>query len=182
MGLLKNVLSFMGFETEEGYEGYSDPEAGLNVLKEQAKKTEAQQQIRTQKAALIDFQTIPKKGIKTLRSAGSMPGASTEMILCEPKSHEDSVILSTYIKQGKPVIVNLKYLDATAGKRLIDFVCGTVYAFEGHMQKLGGNIFLFTPQNIGIVNKQHDEFEFNQEKPQAEIDKAVQEEMFYKTA
>lgn len=178
MGLLKNILSFMGFETEEGYEGYSNPEAGLNVLKEQAKKSEAQQQLRTQKAALIDLQTIPKKGIKPLRTSG----VSTEMILCEPKTHDDSQILSNYIKQGKPVIVNLKYLDATAGKRLIDFVCGTVYAFDGHMQKLGGNIFLFTPQNIDIVNKQHDEFEFNQEKTPAETAKVLQEEMFYKTA
>lgn len=182
MGLLKKVLSFMGFDTEEGYEGYNDSGASLNVLKEQTKKSETQQQLRTQKAALIDFQSIPKKGIKSLRTASSMSGLSTEMILCEPKSHEDSVILSSYIKEGKPVIVNLKYLDATAGKRLIDFVCGTVYAFEGHMQKLGGNIFLFTPQSIGIVNRQHDEFEFNQEQRQPESNKIVQEEMFYKTA
>ena len=43
-------------------------------------------------------------------------------------------------------------MDGTAGKRLIDFVCGTAYAINGHMMKIGENIFLFTPANVLIVD------------------------------
>ena len=48
--------------------------------------------------------------------------------------------------------MNLKHLDEIAGKRLIDFVCGTAYAIGGHMMKIGDQIFLFTPKNIHITD------------------------------
>ena len=47
-------------------------------------------------------------------------------------------------------MINLKHLDTTEGMRLIDFVCGTAYAIDGHMLKIGDSIFLFTPNNIAI--------------------------------
>jgi cell division inhibitor SepF len=49
------------------------------------------------------------------------------------------------------VIVNLKHLDPAEGTRLIDFVCGTAYAIDGHMMKIGDTIFLFTPSTIAIT-------------------------------
>ncbi|MFA4906445.1 MAG: cell division protein SepF, partial [Candidatus Margulisiibacteriota bacterium] len=38
------------------------------------------------------------------------------------------------------------------GTRLIDFVCGTAYAIDGHMMKIGETIFLFAPSNIAITS------------------------------
>ena len=60
-----------------------------------------------------------------------------------------SAVVNFFIT-GKPVIINLKHLDSNSGKRLIDFVCGTAYAINGHMMKIGENIFLFTPSNVLI--------------------------------
>ena len=48
------------------------------------------------------------------------------------------------------MVINLKHLDPNEGTRLIDFVCGTAYAIDGHMIKIGDSIFLFTPSNILI--------------------------------
>src|SRR5690606_9537434 len=81
----------------------------------------------------------------------SFPSVSS-LVIVEPKIYEDSLSISTYLKEGKPVIVNLKHLDPVNGKRLVDFVCGTAYAFEGNMQKIGQNIFLFTPSSVNIVD------------------------------
>ena len=50
------------------------------------------------------------------------------------------------------MIVNLKHLDPAEGTRLIDFVCGTAYAIDGHMVKIGESIFLFTPGIIAIIS------------------------------
>ncbi|MFH1825974.1 MAG: cell division protein SepF [bacterium] len=75
-----------------------------------------------------------------------------EIISYEPKVYEDSLNISSHLRTGNPVIINLKHLDPAEGTRLIDFVCGTAYAIEGHMMKVGESIFLFTPHNIAITS------------------------------
>ena len=80
--------------------------------------------------------------------------ALEEIKIEEPRIYEDSLNIATHLRENKPVIVNLKYLDNTAGKRLIDFVCGTAYAINGHMMKIGENIFLFTPEHVLIVDSE----------------------------
>ena len=75
-----------------------------------------------------------------------------EIMFYEPKVYEDSLNISTNLRAGSPVIVNLKHLDPAEGTRLIDFVCGTAYAIDGHMMKIGESIFLFTPGSIAITS------------------------------
>lgn len=75
-----------------------------------------------------------------------------EIMSYEPKVYEDSLNISTNLRAGSPVIINLKHLDPTEGTRLIDFVCGTAYAIDGHMMKIGESIFLFTPSGIAITS------------------------------
>ena len=85
----------------------------------------------------------PKKG----KNSSS---AEYEIVIHEPKIYEDSLTISMQLRAGSPVIINLRHLDPTEGTRLIDFVCGTAYAIDGHMIKIGESIFLFTPSNIII--------------------------------
>ena len=75
-----------------------------------------------------------------------------EVVIYEPKVYEDSLSVSSKLREGNPVIINLKHLDAEEGTRLIDFVCGAAYAIDGHMMRIGESIFLFTPTNIVISN------------------------------
>ncbi|MDC0036850.1 cell division protein SepF [bacterium] len=93
----------------------------------------------------------PFKG-SLVHSQNTRPFASSEIQVLEPKVYEDSLNIAAYLRDNKPVIINLKYLDPDPGKRLIDFVCGTAYAINGHMKKVGEHIFLFTPSNVLIVN------------------------------
>src|SRR3989338_1487028 len=76
----------------------------------------------------------------------------SDIMVYEPKIYEDSLNISTNLRGGSPVIVNLKHLDPAEGTRLIDFVCGTAYAIDGHMMKIGETIFLFAPSSIAIVS------------------------------
>ena len=85
----------------------------------------------------------PRKG----KSSGS---SEYEIVIHEPKVYEDSLTISTQLRSGSPVVINLRHLDPNEGTRLIDFVCGTAYAIDGHMIKIGESIFLFTPSNIVI--------------------------------
>jgi len=74
------------------------------------------------------------------------------IIYNEPKIYEDSLNISADLRRGAPVLINLKHLEPAEGTRLIDFVCGTAYAIDGHMMKIGESIFLFTPNHINIVD------------------------------
>ena len=67
-----------------------------------------------------------------------------EITIEAPTNYEDATQIATHLLENKPVIVNLKNLENDISKRLIDFVCGTAYAINGHMMKIGDTIFLFT--------------------------------------
>jgi cell division inhibitor SepF len=96
----------------------------------------------------LDMNTFLKGERRPRRE--SAEGGGAEITIYEPKIYEDSLNISTNLRSGSPVIVNLKHLDPGEGTRLIDFVCGTAYAIDGHMMKIGDTIFLFTPSAIAI--------------------------------
>jgi len=150
MGFWNNAKVFMGFEEELLESAIQQKE--LNPVTTSYISNATQSEVKT-KAPLIDLQVLQKKHRKN--QSQSVSDMVTDMMITEPKTYEESAEISSYIKKGNPVIVNLKYLDAQEGRRLLDFVCGTVYAFEGNMQKLGGNIFLFVPKSFAIVEKDH---------------------------
>lgn len=87
---------------------------------------------------------------RTSRRASS---SDNEISIYEPKAYENSIEISAKLRQGSPVIVNLKYLDSGEGTRLIDFVCGTAFAIDGHMVKIADTIFLLTPSNVAISDQ-----------------------------
>ena len=95
----------------------------------------------------LDLGTVLRGKREPARVEGSY-----DVMFYEPKVYEDSLNISTNLRGGSPVIVNLKHLDPAEGTRLIDFVCGTAYAIDGHMMKIGESIFLFTPASIAITS------------------------------
>ena len=83
----------------------------------------------------------------------------SKMILLEPRAFSESQQIADYLKKRNTVVVNLKRVTPEQGKRVIDFVSGTLYDIGGGMQKLGDGIFLCTPKNINVQGKMTDEVE-----------------------
>ena len=79
-------------------------------------------------------------------------GSDLNVAIYEPKAYENSIEISARLRKGSPVIVNLKYMDSSEGTRLIDFVCGTAFAIDGHMMKIADTIFLLTPSEVSIAD------------------------------
>ena len=75
------------------------------------------------------------------------------MILVEPRAYSESVQISDYLKARNSVVVNLQRVTADQGKRIVDFLSGTIYAIGGDMQKIGNGIFLCTPKNMNVEGK-----------------------------
>ena len=72
------------------------------------------------------------------------------MMLLEPRAYSESLQIADYLKNRNAVVVNLKRVTPDQAKRIVDFLYGTIYAIGGDLQKLGGGIFLCTPNNVNV--------------------------------
>ena len=83
--------------------------------------------------------------------------AGSKMMLLEPRAYSESQQIADYLKNRCAVVVNLKRVTPDQAKRIVDFLYGTIYAIGGDLQKLGGGIFLCTPNNVTVDGKISDE-------------------------
>src|SRR5574344_2914075 len=94
-----------------------------------------------------EFYTKEKDNFKEVSGTGS------KMILLEPRAFSESQQIADYLKSRNAVVVNLKRVTPDQAKRIVDFLSGTLYAIGGDLQKLGGGIFLCTPNNVNVEGK-----------------------------
>ncbi len=90
-----------------------------------------------------EFYQAPKVGSKE----------GNKMMLLEPRAYSESQQIADYLKNRNAVVVNLKRVTPDQAKRIVDFLSGTLYAIGGDLQKLGGGIFLCTPNNVNVEGK-----------------------------
>ena len=83
--------------------------------------------------------------------------SGNKVMLLEPRAYSESQQIADYLKNRTQVIVNMKRVTPDQAKRIIDFLSGTIYAIGGHLEKLGGGIFLATPNNVSIEGTYSDD-------------------------
>ena len=108
--------------------------------------------IITEEGVTEEFYTTRVEDVKNDKTGG-------KMILLEPRAYSESQQIADYLKRRNTVVVNLKRVTPEQAKRIVDFLSGTIYAIGGEIQKIGGGIFLCTPNNINVEGKITDEKE-----------------------
>ena len=83
--------------------------------------------------------------------------AGSKMMLLEPRAYSESQQIADYLKERNAVVVNLKRVTPDQATRIVDFLSGTLYAIGGDLQKLGGGIFLCTPNNVNVEGEISDD-------------------------
>ena len=133
MSLWQSTKAFFGFaeDVENPLDGETSNEPSC--------EDQGQRQIRSFKGSLING--------KSRRF-----GAITEIQVEAPRVYEESLTIAQHLRENRPVIVNLKYMDTDTGRRLVDFLFGSAYSIDGHQMRLGENIFLFVPSSVLIVD------------------------------
>ena len=86
--------------------------------------------------------------VSTEAALKSAQGDGSKLILLEPRAYSESQQIADHLKNRHTVVVNLKRVTSDQAKRIVDFLSGCVYAIGGDLQKIGGGIFLCTPNNI----------------------------------
>lgn len=74
-----------------------------------------------------------------------------EIVVLQPRSFDDARGAADYLKTRRPVVVNLQGSHGELARRIIDFTSGVTYALDGHMLRVGEQIFLFTPSHVAIT-------------------------------
>ena len=88
-----------------------------------------------------------------LKPEEALEDGNSKMILLEPRAYSESQQIADHLKKRNTVVVNLKRVTPEQAKRIVDFLSGTIYAISGDLQKIGGGIFLCTPNNVSVQGK-----------------------------
>jgi cell division inhibitor SepF len=94
---------------------------------------------------------------------GAMNGAS-EVVVMEPRSFEEMPQAIQALRERKSVVLNLTIMDPDQAQRAVDFVAGGTYAIDGHQERIGESIFLFTPNCVQVSTPT----EYEEEAPMAQ--------------
>jgi cell division inhibitor SepF len=152
VNVLNKFKDFMGLNEEEyddydasdddAYSGeYHQPEAATPQPIEEERRTSRS----TQRAT--DVRSSSRNNVVGM--PGMVNGVS-EMILIEPRSFEEMPQVIDALKQRKSVILNMTLIRQEEAQRSVDFVAGGTYAIDGHYERIGDNIFLFTPNCVQV--------------------------------
>jgi cell division inhibitor SepF len=86
-----------------------------------------------------------------------MPGAAngmSEVVVMEPRTFEEMPQAIRALRERKSVVLNLTIMDPDQAQRAVDFVAGGTYAIDGHQERIGESIFLFTPNCVQVSTNQ----------------------------
>ena len=97
-----------------------------------------------------------------------MPGAIngvSEVVVMEPRSFEEMPQAIQALRERKSVVLNLTIMDPDQAQRAVDFVAGGTYAMDGHQERIGESIFLFTPNCVQVSMPIEEEENLPMEEP-----------------
>lgn len=92
-------------------------------------------------------------GSTSMNNVIGMPGAVngiSEVAVIEPRSFEEMPQVIQALRERKSVVLNLTMMDPDQAQRAVDFVAGGTYAIDGHQERIGESIFLFTPSCVQV--------------------------------
>ncbi|HJV44805.1 MAG TPA: cell division protein SepF [Bacillota bacterium] len=133
MKVMNRLMGFLGLAGEE------DIEEEYNERPYQKQETQEQEEItptkKTNKNNVVSLQHVKEQ---------------VKMVLVEPRSYEEVQEIADHLRSRRAVIINLQRVGQDQGKRIIDFLSGTVYALNGDIHKVGPKIFMCAPDNVDI--------------------------------
>jgi cell division inhibitor SepF len=152
--VLDRFKDFMGLN-EEDYGDYDETDSDAYRTEFQQPEPPVSQQPvveeerRGFRRITAETRTAPAKINNVVGMPGIVHGVS-EMILIEPRSFEEMPQVIDALRQRKSVILNMTLIRQEEAQRSVDFVAGGTYAIDGHYERIGDNIFLFTPNCVQV--------------------------------
>lgn len=128
--LVGKILNLMGFEETE--------------VEEEVVENEEQ----------VDVTALPvrvERGRAKVVGLPTAPGAGGKVVVTQPVSFDEAKDVADHLKARRTVIVNLEGAESQIAQRIVDFVSGATFAVNGTVERVGNEIFLFAPSNVGVM-------------------------------
>jgi cell division inhibitor SepF len=163
--ILTKLKDFVGINRDpddyEYYEDDNEEEEDNNQKPSQQPMTEDRPfATRTREQSTF----IPETSMETTTRSNviGMPGVGSgmaEVVVIEPHSFEEMPQVIQTLKERRSVVLNLNVMDPEEAQRAVDFVAGGTYAIDGHQERIGESIFLFTPNcvKVSTLSKRNEE-------------------------
>ena len=144
---MKNIIkNFFYLEDEEtDVEETTQKEVSQ---RQQVQATPVKPKVKNERKVNMKNEVANGNNLVSLHTAASSKQA--KVVLIEPRVYAEAQDIAENLKNKRATIVNLQRIDREQGKRIIDFLSGTVYALGGDIQKVGLDIFLCTPDNVEV--------------------------------
>lgn len=130
MGVMNRFMNFLGLQEEEEV-----VEREMLAPQEEPVETTPFEQRKSAKSGNV-VSIHSQKNVK--------------VVLVEPRSYDEAQEIADHLRSFRTTVVNLQRVRNDQALRIIDFLSGTVYALGGGISKVGGNIFLCTPDTVEI--------------------------------
>ncbi|MGF1591028.1 MAG: cell division protein SepF [Pleurocapsa sp.] len=155
--MIDTIKEFFGIDNryegeEEDYREYDltqeemDAQAFLN-------SPTAHNQPELTKVSSPSNQKTNRKQEMKLNNVIGMPGlanGNSEVVVIEPHSFEEMPQVILALRERKSVVLNLNVMNPEEAQRAVDFIAGGTYAMDGHQERVGESIFLFTPSSVKV--------------------------------
>ncbi|BAU07463.1 cell division protein SepF [Fischerella sp. NIES-3754] len=160
--IFSKLRDFVGLNEPVEYEYYEEePEAESyqNLYQEQNQQpvtqetTSANRRWREPMPTMNGNPDVATASAKTMNNVIGMPGAIngiSEVLVLEPRTFEEMPQAIQALRERKSVVLNLTIMDPDQAQRAVDFVAGGTYALDGHQERIGESIFLFTPSCVQV--------------------------------
>ena len=167
-GKLRDFVAMSGSEDYEEYGGdyeelpaeeYETPYAsGSSQSWSEPESDRTSHHTETQQGSNMNTSAINAGAINTGASnVVGMPGSrlwgSAEVLVLEPRAFEEMPMVIQALKERKSVVLNLTMMDPSQAQRAVDFVAGATYTIDGHQERVGDSIFLFTPNCVQVSSQ-----------------------------
>jgi len=156
MHLISKLRDFVGFN-EPAYDyGYEemDPEDYQNIYREEHPEPEPEEEPRPRRRSRERLDVAQETGVApNMNNVIGMPGSvngMSEVMVMEPRTFEEMPQAIQALRERKSVVLNLTMMDPDQAQRAVDFVAGGTYAIDGHQERIGESIFLFTPSCVQV--------------------------------
>ena len=158
MGIFNKIRDFVGFNESVDYEYEYDEMDGQeyqDLYRDEAVPVAQEDDSRSRRrlrdrTSLINSEVSP---VSPVSNVIGMPGTSnglSEVVVIEPRTFEEMPQVIQALRERKSVVLNLTIMDPDQAQRAVDFVAGGTYAIDGHQERIGESIFLFTPSCVQV--------------------------------
>jgi cell division inhibitor SepF len=156
---------FVGIPASDEYDEYGDdgldlegeeyapvyePTVDRSVV-EDRKQTHLQSDSEPARASVSSVPTTGLNNVVGMPGAGRYWGSNAaEVLVLEPRAFEEMPQVIQALRDRKSVVLNLSLMEPAQAQRSVDFVAGATFTIDGHQERVGENIFLFTPSCVEV--------------------------------